>query len=71
MDVLTEINRGTAANMMAARGQFPLFERYGGMAEAKRGSDFPTTLADVLGHPYHSTSQATPMATSLGFGLEA
>jgi hypothetical protein len=67
-DVLTEINRGTAANMMATAGRFPEFVKYGGMAAAKRGPDFPAELADVIGHPYHSTSQAGPMARYLETG---
>jgi hypothetical protein len=67
-DVLTEINRGTAANMMAARGEFPLFHRYAGLAEAKRGADFPPALRAVQGHPYHSTSQAEPMRQYLESG---
>jgi hypothetical protein len=67
-EVMTEINRGTAANMMAHQGQFPLFQKYGGMAEAKRGADFPPELRDVIGHPYHSTAQAGPMGRYLESG---
>jgi len=67
-EVMTEINRGTAANMMATRGEFPLFQQYGGMAEAKRGADFPPQLRDVIGHPYHSTAQAGPMGRYLESG---
>ena len=68
-NVLTEINRGTAANMMAARGEFPLFRKYGGMAEASRGADFPEALRDVSGHPYHSTTQSGPMGRYLERGF--
>ena len=47
-DVMTcEINRGTAAHMMANRGQFPLFREYGGMAEANRGPIFPRLSATL------------------------
>lgn len=60
-EVLTEINRGTAANMMATRGQFSDFAKYGGMAAEKRGADFPEALRNVEGHLYHSTSQVVPM----------
>jgi hypothetical protein len=57
-DVLTEINRGTAANMMAVRGQYPKFAKYGGIAEDERGRGFPKELRDVKGHAFHSTAQA-------------
>lgn len=67
-EVMTEINRGTAANMLAHQGQFPLFRQYGGMAEAKRGADFPPQLRNVIGHPYHSTAQAGPMEKYLQGG---
>jgi len=67
-DVLTEINRGTAANMMATRGQFPQFQRYGGMSVIGRPPEFPPELAEVGGHPYHSTSQAGPMSRYLETG---
>lgn len=59
-DVETEINRGTAAHMMAEQGKWPDFMKYGGMAAGKRGADFPQELKDVIGHPYHSTAQAGP-----------
>jgi hypothetical protein len=67
-DVMTEINRGTAANMMATRGQFPAFQRHGGTAEANRGADFPEALRDVAGHAYHSTAQSGPMGRYLESG---
>ena len=68
-EVLTEINRGTAANIMAARGEFPVLQKYGGMAAANRGADFPPALRDVIGHPYHSTAQAGPMGRYLESGV--
>lgn len=67
-EVLTEINRGTAANMMADMGRFDEFARYGGMAADRRGADFPPELSNVIGHPYHSTSQAAPMRSFLEKG---
>jgi hypothetical protein len=60
-EVLTEINRGTAANMMNNLGRFDEYVKFGGMAEDKRGTNFPPELRDVIGHPYHSTAQALPM----------
>jgi hypothetical protein len=68
-EVLTELNRGTAAYMMDKAGRFPEFKKYGGLAEYKRGSDFPPELAAVIGHPYHSTAQAGPMEKYLETGL--
>jgi hypothetical protein len=62
-DVLTEINRGTAANWLATHGRFEDFVKHGG----KAGSG-PPDMAAVKGHPYHSTSQAGPMATFLEKG---
>jgi hypothetical protein len=60
--VPTEITRGTAAHMMAMQGRFPEFVQYGGKPGAV------PELADVPGHPYHSTSQAGPMARYLETG---
>ena len=57
-DVLTEINRGTGANMMITRGEWPAFLKYAGMREKDRGRGFPEALRDVQGHPFHKTSQA-------------
>jgi hypothetical protein len=67
-EVLTEINRGTAAHMMAEQGRFADFVKYGGLAENRRGADFPAELTDVIGHPYHSTAQAIPMQNYLQRG---
>lgn len=52
-DVLTELNRGTAANMMARQGRFSEFAEFGGMPVASRGSDFPDILRDVKPHLRH------------------
>lgn len=66
-DVLTEINRGTAANMFATRGDYPSFVKYGGVKEANRGAGFPDELRDVKGHAYHGV-QADPVARYLATG---
>lgn len=68
-EVLTELNRGTAANMMDFLGRFEDFRKFGGVSEFKRGADFPPELAGVIGHPYHSTAQAGPMGKYLSTGL--
>ena len=57
-EVLTEINRGTGANMMINRGEFDKYLQYGGMAEKDRGVDFPEAMRGVKSHAYHKTSQA-------------
>lgn len=67
-DVLTELNRGTAANYAAQQGRFGDFQKYAGMKEGSRGADFPQDLRGVMSHPYHSTAQATPMAQYLESG---
>ena len=68
-EVLTELNRGTAANMMDTLGRFEDFRKFGGVSEFKRGADFPPELSGVIGHPYHSTAQAGPMGKYLASGL--
>ena len=67
-DVLTELNRGTAANYAAQQGRFGDFQKYAGMKEGARGADFPQDLRGVMSHPYHSTAQATPMGQYLESG---
>lgn len=67
-DVMTEINRGTAANMMATQGKFPQFLQHGGKAVGDRGRSFPAELSDVSGHPYHRTAQGKPMEQYLKTG---
>ena len=67
--VATELQRGTAANWMAERGQFGQFQRWGGMKEGEyvppqfRGPTGGRTVAEgaMPGHPYHPTAQAIPM----------
>jgi hypothetical protein len=67
-DVLTEFNRGTAANWLANEGRFDDFVKYAGMPAAARFGDFPEDMRSVMGHPYHKTAQATPMQKYLTAG---
>ena len=67
-EVLTELNRGTAANWLSNQGRFADFQKYGGMAESRRGAGFPDDMRGIIGHPYHSTAQAGPMADFLERG---
>jgi len=67
-DVLTEMNRGTAANYLATQGRFSDFVDYAGKPMSARGADFPQDLRAVMGHPYHKTAQATPMQQYLDTG---
>jgi hypothetical protein len=67
-DVLTEMNRGTAANYLATQGRFGDFIDYAGRPMSARGSDFPDDLRSVMGHPYHRTAQAIPMQQYLDTG---
>jgi hypothetical protein len=62
-EVLTELNRGTAANWLSQNGRWEDFMKYGGFGADKRAADatFPADMAGVMGHPYHSTAQATAM----------
>jgi len=62
-DVLTEINRGTAALHLANQGRFHDFLRHGGKEGQIPG------LPGVAGHPYHSTAQGIPMQSYLETGL--
>jgi len=66
-DVMTEINRGTTANMFATRGEYDTFRRLGGTAEKNRGADFPADMRDTKGHAYHGV-QADPVARWLATG---
>ena len=67
-EVMTELNRGTAANWLAKEGRFPEFQEYAGLADFRRGADFPEELRSVIGHPYHSTAQSGPMGKYLQSG---
>lgn len=48
-----ELTRGTAANMMINRGDYPAFQQYGGMPPGKRPDDIRALLQDVPGHLMH------------------
>jgi len=63
-DVLTELNRGTAANWLSEQGRFDDFLKYGGGMGGKR----PEDMAAVMGHPYHKTAQGLPMKQYLDTG---
>jgi hypothetical protein len=69
-NVQTEINRGTAANMMRTRGEYPLFRQYAGVADAARGADYPDILRDVKGHMMHA-NQADPVTRYIETGGHA
>lgn len=59
--VPTEINRGTAANMMRKRGEYDAFEKYGGLAADQRAVEgYPEILRDVNGIMGH-LNQASPV----------
>jgi len=53
-DVMKELNRGTAANMMAKRGEFDVFARHGGTPVEDRPANFPAIMQDVIPHMRHS-----------------
>lgn len=67
-DVLTELNRGTAANWLANEGRFNEFLRFGGLSAPARGQSFPDDMRAILGHPYHTTAHAVPMQKYLSSG---
>lgn len=60
-EVLTEMNRGTAANWLDKEGRFEDFVKHGGGMTKDR----PADMAKVMGHAYHKTAQAGPMAKYL------
>lgn len=68
-EVLTELNRGTAANWLDAQGRFDDFKKFGGLAEHLRGPQFPNDMRGVMGHAYHSTAQSIPMEKYLSGGV--
>jgi hypothetical protein len=69
-EVLTELNRGTAAFMKAKQGAFDDFAKFGGVKESARGSTpgFPDDLRAVIPHPYHKTAHSGPMGKYLESG---
>ena len=68
-EVLSEINRGSAANWLSTQGRFNDFKKYGGVSNADRGTDFPSDMAGIIPHPYHPTAQAGPMEKYLAAGM--
>jgi hypothetical protein len=68
-EVLTEFNRGTGANWLATQNRFGDFQKYGGLAEFRRGGDFPQDMRGIIGHPYHSTAHSGPMSKYVESGL--
>jgi hypothetical protein len=60
-EVESELSRGTAAHMMASKGEFGKFERYGGNPSTRAAMKNAPELAEVPGHPYHSTAHTIPM----------
>lgn len=70
-NVMTEINRGTAANYLYNSGRFDDFVTFGGIKEsARRGlrPAFPEDMKDVLSHPYHRTAHGRPMQDYVNSG---
>lgn len=63
-EVPTELNRGLAADYLTEHNRFKDFVQYGGGTKPGR----PADMAHVMGHPYHSTSQAGPMERYLKTG---
>jgi hypothetical protein len=64
-NVMTEINRGTAANYLHNAGRFDDFVTFGGIKETGRRGlrpAFPEDMKDVLSHPYHKTAHSNPMS---------
>lgn len=67
-DVMKEINRGTAARMMAEQGRYPEFVKYGGMPVEKRGADFPPEMTGVIPHLRHAPTHTDPVTRYLATG---
>ena len=64
-NVLTEMNRGTAANYLANQGRFDDFLKYAGKSN---NPSAPADMQSILGHPYHMTAQGKPMQQYLETG---
>lgn len=62
-DVMTEIQRGTAAHWLQNQGRFDDFKKFAGVPEEfrSRTAHFPSDMRYIGGHPYHRTSQSDPM----------
>jgi hypothetical protein len=73
-DVMTELNRGTAANMYAKRGDYDTFHRFAGADRQNLPPGFPADMSAVGGHAYHAI-QSDPVVRWLqtgkhGYGKE-
>jgi hypothetical protein len=73
-DVMTELNRGTAANMYAKRGDYDTFHRFAGADRQNPPPGFPDDMSAVGGHAYHAI-QSDPVVRWLqtgkhGYGKE-
>jgi hypothetical protein len=62
-DVMTEIQRGTAAHWLNNEGRFGDFTKFAGVPDdmRHRTAGFPGDMRYIGGHPYHRTAQAGPM----------
>ena len=65
-DVMTEINRGTAANALFNQGKFDDFMQFGGLP--KGDPRIPESMANVKSHAYHKTAQSPAMQQYLDTG---
>jgi hypothetical protein len=66
-DVMTELNRGTAAHMYAKRGDYETFHRFAGADRKNLPPGFPADMSDVGGHAYHAI-QSDPVVRWLATG---
>ena len=62
-EVLTELNRGLAANRLINEGRLEDFVQYGG--KMGRG---PQDMSHVMGHAYHQTAHSKPLKAYLAAG---
>jgi len=68
-DVVTELKRGTAANVLTEQGRFDEFLAHGGKPQAvRREMGLLDDMLSFPGHPTHSTAQAKPMSAYLQSG---
>jgi len=66
-DVMTELNRGTAAHMYAKRGDYETFHKFAGADRKNLPPGFPADMSDVGGHAYHAI-QSDPVVRWLATG---
>ncbi len=68
-NVVTELKRGTAANMFAEQGRFDEWQEFGGMPMWRReAKELPQEFLDFPSHAYHSTAHAPAMRKYLETG---